>query len=263
MEADAREELRALRARAYGPGADIHEDPVARERLRELEALVQEQARDRADAASPPAAEPDGPAGSVAPEPEADRDTAAEDATADTAAPRRISPGWWAASVIAALAVGAAGAVAITAVSEGASRAQVIASLPPEPEVPWPRFLGTELDDSTVFREFFGLTPVSAERQWAGPGSDMCLAVFRSTEADMMASPSGYRWACGTRSFPPAVQFEVVSADALPEELVARFPVGTELQFMYVPSPRDDVDAPRIEVTEVAPADDADVDAQD
>lgn len=262
MEADAREELRALRARAYGPGADIHEDPVARERLRELETLVQEQARDRADAASPPAAasaEPSEPEG----EPDAGREPTSEEPAPEPRSPRRISPGWWAASVVAALAVGAAGAVAVTAVSEGASRAQVIASLPPEPEVPWPRFLGTELDDSTVFREFFGLTPVSAERQWAGPGSDMCLAVFRSTEADMMASPSGYRWACGTRSFPPAVQFEVVSADALPEELVARFPVGTELQFMYVPSPRDDVDAPRIEVTEVAPADDADADPQD
>lgn len=262
MEADAREELRALRARAFGPGADIHDDPVARERLRELEALVQEQARDRADAASPPAAasaEPSKPEG----EPDAGREPTSEEPAPEPRSPRRISAGWWAASVVAALAVGAGGAVAVTAVSQGAGGAQVIASLPPEPEVPWPRFLGTELDDSTVFREFFGLTPVSAERQWAGPGSDMCLAVFRSTEADMTASPSGYRWACGTRSFPPAVQFEVVSADALPEELVARFPVGTELQFMYVPSPRDDVDAPRIEVTEVARADDADADSQD
>ncbi|ANG84668.1 hypothetical protein [Microbacterium aurantiacum] len=235
MEADAREELRALRARAYGPGADIHEDPVARERLRELEALVQEQARDRADAASPPAAasaEPSEPEG----EPDAGREPTSEEPAPEPRSPRRISAGWWAASVVAALAVGAGGAVAVTAVSQGAGGAQVIASLPPEPEVPWPRFLGAETGDSTSFREFYGL-------------------------ADMVGSGSGYQWACGTRSFPPSVQFEVGSSNSLPDELRARFPAGTELQFTYVPSPRDDVDAPRIEITEIPPAED--VDAQD
>lgn len=262
MEADAREELRALRARAFGPGADIHDDPVARERLRELEALVQEQARERADAASPPAAEATHPAGSAAPEPETDRDSAAEDAAADTPAPRRIATGWWAASVIAALAVGAGGAFAVSAVSQGASGAQVIASLPPEPEVPWPRFLGAETSDSTSFREFYGLATVSAERSWGGPGSDRCLIVFQTVEADMVGSGAGYQWACGTRSFPPSVQFEVGSSNSLPDELRARFPPGTELQFTYVPSPREDVDAPRIEITEIPPADDP-ADAQD
>ncbi|GAA0489045.1 hypothetical protein [Microbacterium aurantiacum] len=260
MEADAREELRALRARAYGPGADIHEDPVARERLRELEALVQEQARDRADAASPPAAasaEPSKPEG----EPDAGREPTSEEPAPEPRSPRRISAGWWAASVVAALAVGAGGAVAVTAVSQGAGGAQVIASLPPEPEVPWPRFLGAETGDSTSFREFYGLATVSAERSWGGPGSDRCLIVFQTVEADMVGSGSGYQWACGTRSFPPSVQFEVGSSNSLPDELRARFPAGTELQFTYVPSPRDDVDAPRIEITEIPPAED--VDAQD
>jgi len=35
--ADLSDELRALRERAYGPGADIHDDPAALQRLRELE----------------------------------------------------------------------------------------------------------------------------------------------------------------------------------------------------------------------------------
>ncbi|MEV8274365.1 hypothetical protein [Microbacterium sp. NPDC077184] len=257
MEADAREELRALRARAFGPGADIHDDPVARERLRELETLVQERARERADAASPPVAEPEGPE-----EPpdgsDAGREPTPQEPAAEPRSPRRISAGWWAASVVAAFAVGAAGAVAVTAVSQGASGAQVIASLPPEPEVPWPRFLGAETGDSTSFREFYGLATVSAERSWGGPGSDRCLIVFQTVEADMVGSGAGYQWACGTRSFPPSVQFEVGSSNSLPDELRARFPAGTELQFTYVPSPREDVDAPRVEITEIPPADDAD-----
>ncbi|WP_160150865.1 hypothetical protein [Microbacterium timonense] len=36
------DELRALRARAYGPDADIHDDPVAMARLHELETLARE-----------------------------------------------------------------------------------------------------------------------------------------------------------------------------------------------------------------------------
>ncbi|WP_460721027.1 hypothetical protein [Microbacterium aureliae] len=38
MGEDASDELRALRARAYGPGADISSDPDALRRLAELEA---------------------------------------------------------------------------------------------------------------------------------------------------------------------------------------------------------------------------------
>lgn len=258
MEADAREELRALRARAYGPGADIHEDPRARERLRELEMRVQEQARVRASAASPPAAS--APAASPAApsepegEPDAGREPASEEPSPEPRSPRRIATGWWAASVIAALVVGAGAAVAVGAVSQGAGEGQVIASLPPEPEVPWPRFLGVETEDSTMFREFYGMSAVTTERELMGQGTDTCLVIFQADEAEMIASVRRYQWACGSPSFPPSVQFEVVSADSLPEQLVARFPVGSELKFTYVPSPRDDVDAPRVEVTAISPA---------
>ena len=40
MDTDIREELRLLRARAFGPAADIDRDPAALHRLRELEALT-------------------------------------------------------------------------------------------------------------------------------------------------------------------------------------------------------------------------------
>src|SRR3954451_4697205 len=46
MDAVERDELRALRARAYGPAADIHDDPAALRRLQELEP--------RASAPAPP-----------------------------------------------------------------------------------------------------------------------------------------------------------------------------------------------------------------
>ena len=41
----AHDELRMLRARAYGPAADIDRDPTAAERLRELESLTATPAR--------------------------------------------------------------------------------------------------------------------------------------------------------------------------------------------------------------------------
>ena len=40
MDDDVREELRLLRARAYGPQADIADDPVAVSRLRDLDPRV-------------------------------------------------------------------------------------------------------------------------------------------------------------------------------------------------------------------------------
>jgi hypothetical protein len=53
-----RDELRALRERAYGPSADIHDDPVALARLRELEAQAAA-ARGGGERPIPAVAEPD------------------------------------------------------------------------------------------------------------------------------------------------------------------------------------------------------------
>ncbi|GAA1956828.1 hypothetical protein [Microbacterium deminutum] len=59
MDAATRAELSALRRRAYGPGADIHEDPPALARLVELEDLAL--AEDSRAVPAPPAADPEPP----------------------------------------------------------------------------------------------------------------------------------------------------------------------------------------------------------
>lgn len=57
------DELRALRERAYGPSADIHDDPIAIARLRALEAAADRDAAPRREPEHDPAIEPDsGPA---------------------------------------------------------------------------------------------------------------------------------------------------------------------------------------------------------
>lgn len=56
MDDDLRRELSTLRARAYGPDPDIHDDPAALTRLRELEELARGAAP--VSAAPEPEAEP-------------------------------------------------------------------------------------------------------------------------------------------------------------------------------------------------------------
>src|SRR6478736_517467 len=125
MDTDTTDELDLLRARAYGPAADIHTDVSAQQRLRELEALTR--ARDSATDASsvtitdrrlveaPPARDP-GATSPLVPEPEGEQqDEPAVDASAlrDTPPPPRGRLSrtvrlLWAGSIVATAAVTAA-----------------------------------------------------------------------------------------------------------------------------------------------------------
>ena len=92
MNEDAAAELQALRERAYGPDADILRDPVAYDRLHELEQQLrtEQQGPERSgDVADPPS--PDAPADPSTQDPESAGATAASsDDRASESVPARL-----------------------------------------------------------------------------------------------------------------------------------------------------------------------------
>ena len=81
-------ELRALRARAYGPDADIDADPAARARLAELESSARA-ATSASEPARPTPADVPGLDNGQAPEDALAPDAAAEPAAASSSSTRR------------------------------------------------------------------------------------------------------------------------------------------------------------------------------
>ncbi|PZU49595.1 MAG: spermidine/putrescine ABC transporter permease [Microbacterium sp.] len=245
------DELAALRARAYGPHADIDADPVARARLRQLEdALRAAAAAEEAPGAEPVEAQASRPA---RPEPvavEADRQAPAASADAEPAAaaaadiesprspgPRPIAWGWlaaWAASILV-VAVGV-GALVFSLASirpvNPATGAVQIATLDEPYEGDrldgFRSFTGVAFEDAYLFH---GLVVVSSEHGIFSAGTD-CLLV---TEADDFAPNSNsfdgdIFSACGAGPFPATVSLVVDAGSG--EELRAEFPLGTALQFV-------------------------------
>jgi len=252
MDAALDDELRVLRARAYGPGADISDDPAAALRLRELEDL-----RAQAQTASAPPFEIP------------DVSSAADDA--DTSAPSAVDNGHeqaqarveererpiagrpaflvrhrralWISSVIASAAAAAAITHAVTwfapvTVSSGAPQ---ITTLAPDPvsEVPIGFFGVTE--DSPVW-EFHGLTFFIAMAQFNGTGGGSpCLNVVSTDEMPTVEEVSsgsyGYSGlsdsACQAGAFPATIEIPLdgPSDDIVPEALRTQFPDGKALQF--------------------------------
>lgn len=247
------QELAALRARAYGPRADIDSDPVALARLRELEAAGRASAR--SDEASPsdtaiagealnapaPAEgeprqeKPSAPAVAAAPSEKSE-----VTARAEPAAPRRIRPiprGWiiaWAASIVAvALIVGGTvfGLASIRPVSTETGAVQV-ATLDQPVSADDVRDSWFPATNEGVIYRFEGLIVAATGTLWLSPGQassdDSCLYVGMDGGTD---AQYGAVWmGCAAGSFPAAASF-VVGVDA-PRALRDRFPVGTALQFV-------------------------------
>ncbi|WP_307224548.1 hypothetical protein [Microbacterium arborescens] len=247
-------ELRALRARAYAPGADIADDPVALARLTELEErerasritrppapVTPRSAPTPTSAPTPSPAETAPPASGPAPEP-VPGDDADGAASASRRAPRSLRPIlMWAGSLVAvaALAVGitafatARSAPTATALPPDARISHVTTLLPTGEEIPeFVRPYGDGLAAAS-YEDFLGLSVFRSADEWRGNGN-LCVSVARiadETSGDT-ARNGVYYQGCAAGAFPAAVTF-VVWEDQ-PEELLERYPVGTALQFVLM-----------------------------
>ncbi|MFD8768600.1 hypothetical protein [Microbacterium oxydans] len=271
MSTAADEELRALRARAYGPTADIEDDPAALRRLQQLEA--RRQPRPRAEDVVPPApametidSEPMRAAEPVIrtrrsrrqPEDAEDDalgvfDTSADDADAapPTAEPAERLAAWfsvrttrilWVVAIVAAAAMSAAVTFALVKVTPVASSAGApqIATLDATSDVVIPAGWMGVGPSSAVF-DFYGLVIVESSGGYynGSVGSD-CLTVARADQVpdkDDFDSSNGWTYdgpmytGCAVGAFPATV--EVPFDTNMPKELTERFPDGTALQFVY------------------------------
>ncbi|MBB2976487.1 hypothetical protein FHX49_002062 [Microbacterium endophyticum] len=241
-------ELRALRARAYGPNADLHDDPEALRRLQELEAMSRGADAapdpDEMTRAAPSPAEEFLASPELQPDPEPALDV--EPALADEStqrtkwSARRIGMVWLA-SVVAAVVV----ATAVTAVVSRRVQAdpQEIAVLTVDPTAELPGILVGSFGDAPPeasqdeqgrgFTDFFGLSAFAVSGQlWGYSGDDECLVLGAtagfSPESDSFEGPlySG----CSAGGFPATLQFVV--SNSVPQELRDAYPEGTAFQFI-------------------------------
>lgn len=244
----SRDELRRLRERAYGPAADIHDDPVALARLHELENAALSPTAPESGPDSPPDetiaadvsddalsqvgafpsfAEPDGadPVGADDPTPSpSDVREPVTDATAPRPWWRRRIPVLWAGSVVVALLLGVGLTLGVQAVEAGK-----VAVLSEDPEGEWPaQQLGPVAEEFSRFEDFYGLSIAarSVGSAWADAAIP-CIWLYRDDDATLGIASSG----CSAGSFPAQASF-IVSAGS-PVELREHFPVGTALLFVH------------------------------
>jgi len=248
-------ELAALRARAYGPHADIAGDPSALARLRELE--VAERA-ERGGGETATIAEGELPAERPAAEAVAASDAtpSAPDAAAALELPgvddadsppaplvrahRPIAVGWivaWAASIlVVALVVGGMvfGLASIRPVSTETGATQV-ASLTEAVDGPeWLRQWFPQGADELAFRYHGLIVARMPGGMYAGGADSQCLFVADEeayNEADQSFTGQIFQ-GCGVGAFPATVQFVIDTTST--EQLRDVFPDGTALQFVLV-----------------------------
>lgn len=260
------DELAALRARAYGPAADIHDDPDALARLRALEAAARPAPpapatrgeegpgdparlvkRDESAAGGAAGSDPGAPA-----VPDTRRSAALDAASPDGSAgqastvaprsPRRIPRAWlvvWAASI--ALVAVVTGAIVFSLASirpvSAATGATQVATLDEpmnEADVAWLKrmFGGNE----TVAFEYLGLAVALTPLGIFGSAEGPCLTVSSISDFSETDDGGGYSYTgqmyngCGAGSFPAAAQ--LVVGPGSPDELRERFPDGTALSFV-------------------------------
>lgn len=230
------DELRMLRARAYGPAPDIADDPAAMRRLAELEDLARVKAPRHE-----PAAERGEPIAPAVPEgaETADDPAGVPAVTADAAPPadaralsRRVRILW-----IASVAATAAVAVVLTllAVSAGSpppGEARQVGTVEQDSSLAWPSFFGARADDSIAYADFYGLTALRQGGGAIGRDGMDCVAVFLTesvrSAGDSYIGPSFF--GCGTAAIPARVP--VLVDASMPEELLDRFPLGSALEFV-------------------------------
>lgn len=255
------EELQVLRRRAYGPNADIHRDPGAFERLRELEGGVRESVpfisagKFEADVTSAeqagitPADEPGvAPADEPGSMPEKLAGIASAPVENETGRPPRfrqlsrvprsrllIALGLAVASLIITGALILNQRPQIDPLQAGA-RQVVRLSVDPSYTVS-PYFFGSEFGrdlQAQAFNEFDGLRAIVTVG-YGGGSNDACLNLFPSSvTVDPKASSFAgrLRIGCAAGIFPARIQFRADAA-GLPADLRSAFPKSAALQFVY------------------------------
>ncbi len=253
-------ELRALRARAYGPDADIDADPAARARLAELESSA------RAAASAPEPARPtptDGPgrhdasATDAAPAPDGAAEPAAgpeADAGPEPdAAPEpppvpvreRLARAWrrrpvaiaWTGSLVVVAAVVAAATYGVAAVRpiSPATGATQIATLDDgdESDAAWLDGWWGAGSAATAY-DFHGLIVIHSPVGVFTNGTD-CLTVVPAgaVSQDGTTIEGQMYYGCAAGAFPAVAQFTI--SETSPDELQEAFGLGTSLQFVLAP----------------------------
>lgn len=232
MDAATTDELQALRRRAYGPDADIHDDPAAAARLAELEELRRPALPPAADQATTATPAPSGPA---------DAQQSAEPAEPEPAEgagpwlPPRIpalAKAAWAVSVVAAAAIAASvtwGLASIPPVSTTTGAVQV-ATLEPTDDLPLARNFFGGSDNSTIF-EYLGYAVVRTTEPGSATGA-VCLAAFAIDNIidDGQGIEGPVYYGCSSGPFPArtALTIDTESPDAAQE----KFFEGTALEFV-------------------------------
>lgn len=254
MDDDVHEELVRLRARAYGPEADIANDARALARLAELEDRERRAREDRILAASATDATPSGV--SFDPQTPANpHDVAVADTTGGEAsgtdpvegAPARRRPRrspvrsrralWlWAVSIAVVAAVTSAATATGTTFAPVARTAGVaqVDTLVEDPAFDVPSFFGPIGEGARGFPDYLGLTAIVGFQDVAGGARTPCLYLVDAEDLREAggAFQGGFIFGgCGAGAFAPTAQFVV--SDELPEQLRERFPVGTSLQFVF------------------------------
>lgn len=249
MDTLSRDELHALRARAYGPAADIEGDPEALRRLRDLEGKAR---GPRVENADTPQARGDATASDAAPAQDAAEQTAPSGPrqssaqsgeTAPPASPAqapRTLRSWLIPLLVLVLAVAVTAAVTVALTrTEGAEltvAAPKIATLEPDPSLVVPEgFMGVGVD-SLVY-DFHGLTLFTTAEGFPSTG-ETCFMVLASADVPDTIPSDGYSWSstsptysgCTAAAFPAIAQFTVT--EAMPEEFRAAFPEGTGMMFV-------------------------------
>lgn len=242
MTPDERAELRDLRRRAYAPDGDIAHDEVALARLAELEAAAQPVVRD----ATVSAASAHVPPTEAAPEavvleaeaPEKSDEAAPalrRDRSRARSRPRRRLVVVWAATLVAALVVGAAATWGSVRLVSRAAGVDQVAVLEADPAFVMPPSMGGLDGQETVgYRDFYGLTAITGPGAWLGGVSDAdsCLILMRTDDATRdSVSWSTLGYGCGVGEFAATAQFRVDLRS--PEALRERFADGTPLQFVF------------------------------
>ena len=257
MDTVTRDELRALRARAYGPAADIEQDASALRRLHELEALDREPVGTPAITeapADPPLRAPDVVRLPPSTEKPVPTPTAPPDAVSalEESVPvaaggeggrkRRLSTGvkiLWALSVAASAAAAAAITFGLTYIApvNVSSGAEQIATLEPSSAIEIPvGWMGA--GPSSRFYEFYGLTLFETAGGFYGPmgGTDCFAVVVTETIPDVDSSSDTWTYdgmmnsGCRMGDFPATVEVPVGSGS--PEDIRSQFPEDSVLQFV-------------------------------
>lgn len=253
MDATADDELRELRARAYGPHADIASDPAAMRRLQELESsrVTAPVRRERARAVPEPSPASSA-SGDVARSDGGERgnedslweeDDAPPEAAGRSAWTARRQALLWAASVVVTAAVAAAityTLVSIPTISASADASQIATLELTRTGVIPPGWFGAEKE--TAAAEFAGMTVFTTPGWYSDSGQrsseDRCLNVVRSDQVPAAADFTETSWsfdgqmysACGVGAFRASVALPFDGG--ISDELAERYPAGAALQFI-------------------------------